>query len=97
MISTLGMLTFRQGADDMILWKQCEEALAKADKAGQAGVEVDHLRALMAGIQKQILSARSNPTAGGLADTKITPRQLDQWRMSLIGQLEVQRASQARK
>ena len=97
MISTLGMLTFRQGADDMILWKQCEEALAKADKAGQAGVEVDQLRSLMAGIQKQILSARSNPTAGGLADTKITPRQLDQWRMSLIGQLEVQRASQARK
>ncbi len=97
MISTLGMLTFRQGADDMVLWKQCEQAIAKADKAGQTGVEVDQLRALMAGIQKQILAARSNPIPSGLADAKITPRQLDQWRVSLIGQLEAQQAALAGK
>jgi hypothetical protein len=39
----------------------------------------------------------SDLTAGGLADTKITPRQLDQWRMSLIGQLEARRALKAGK
>jgi len=97
MIGTLGMLTFRQGADDMVLWKQCQEALAKADKSGQAGAEVDQLRTLMAGIQKQILPAASNLAADGLADRKMAPVQLDQWRMSLIGRLEARRAAQAGK
>jgi len=94
MIGTLGALTFRQGADDMVLWMQCEEALAKADKAG---AEADQLRDLMAGIQKQVLAAKSNPIPGGLADTKINPRQLDRWRLSLIGQLEARQAARAGK
>lgn len=84
-MGTLGSLMFRQGADDLTLWKKCEQLLAKAD---QAGTDVADLRAVMADIQKQVLASMPRPITGGLADSKIKPIQLEQWRMSLLDQLE---------
>jgi len=85
LIGTVGAIVFRQGADDMVLWKQCEQVLAKADRVG---ADVAGLRAVMADIQKHVLASRPRPITGGLADRSIKPRQLDQWRMSLLEQLE---------
>jgi hypothetical protein len=96
-MGTLSMLLLRQGADDMTLWKQCEKALAGADKAGNAPAEADALRATMAEIQKQVLATIGVRTSDGLADRKIKPRQLDQWQTALIENLQALQSAKPAK
>jgi len=81
---TLSGLLFCQGADDMVLWKQCQQALAEADQAGRSDARIDDLRTYMAGIQKEVLVTRSIIGQDQMADRKIKPRQLQQWRMGLL-------------
>lgn len=90
-IGTLGSLMFRQGVDDFTLWKKCEQLLEQADRTG---TDVAGLRAVMAGIQSKVLVSNPHPStsAGGLVDSRINPIQLEQWRMSLLGQIEALQA-----
>ncbi len=89
LIGTLGSLIFHQGVDDFTLWKKCEQLLEKADRTG---TDVAGLRAVMAEIQRKVLAFSPRPISGGLVDKNINPIQLEQWRMSLLGQLEALQA-----
>lgn len=88
LLGTLSGLIHRQGVDDLVLWKQCQRALAQVDQAGRDDEKVAGLRAFMAEIQQQILSARTSLTPDLLADKTHKPSTLERWRWGLLERLE---------